>query len=885
MFGEATSTAEPLRRFASTQCPVTELPVTSRPEWTDIVIGEGYSVTFSFIGDRILHTIAKGDSANLDVDRLYRERDAALRQHLGGESWFVEIKDYGQVRGSPSRKVRAQAFERFVNDTHCAGFVGYGLRPLLRNVMRAGLAFAKKTYPFEFCSDYAHAVNRAVAMAALGESRADLAEDRLISRPEWCFDGEGMQGRYSVIPGRLVYLKLTGFLKSDRATAWLLATHRHLHQEGLLNGPHYYRIVDYRGAVGSKWSARWAYARGIRRLYDEYGPPVATVVVGANRTMRATLASVRAFLDVDFYFASEKAEAYAKIVGLEAKSAASGTAGQPRPGGLLARFRSRSKRRRVSAAQIDELVKTLGAIAWDTGKGSVRKVSSTHPLKALYDSIELVKQDVEYSVAAMTKSQEALRESEARLRRHRDHLEELVAERTADLQEANLELQRNHATICDALEREKQISMQLEVAIQEARNATQAKSAFLANMSHEIRTPMTAIMGFTENMLAPDLSPSDRIKAIHTVRRNGEHLLQLINDILDISKIEAGKLEVERIRCSPVQLVADVRDLMSVRAQQKGLPFDIAYEGEAPETIQSDPTRLKQILVNLIGNAIKFTDKGGVRLVTRLVGTEPSGRMGPSEPMLQFDIIDSGIGMTPEQLDRLFKPFTQADSSTTRKFGGTGLGLMISKHLAEMLGGSITIESKLGEGSRFRASVATGPLDGVRMLDDPTTATIVHPEKASATKPEADRLDCRILLAEDNATNRVLVTGLLKKAGAKVTAVENGQLAVDAALAGSSRSREDDSERPFDVILMDMQMPVMDGYEATNLLRQKGYTGPIIALTAHAMASDRQKCIDAGCDDYASKPIDRRAIIQTVRKLLPDHAASASVLANADAAR
>ena len=424
----------------------------------------------------------------------------------------------------------------------------------------------------------------------------------------------------------------------------------------------------------------------------------------------------------------------------------------------------------------------------------------------------------------------------------------------------------------------------------QAELANAAKSEFLANMSHEIRTPMTAILGFTEIMLDPDISDSEKLSAVHTVRRNGEHLLQIINDILDISKIEAGKLEVERIRCSPVRVVAEVKSLMQVRADAKNLPFKIEYIGAVPETIESDPTRLKQILVNLIGNAIKFTETGSVRLVTRFVedpraqgpqdprdaeelAAAPRERSAPRPlgPFLEFDVLDTGLGMTQEQMGQLFQAFAQADTSTTRKFGGTGLGLMISKRLAEMLGGNITVESKPGVGSLFRVTVTTGSLEGVKMLDDPTTATIAQPEEAGAAKGGVARLDCRILLAEDGPDNQRLIAHVLKNAGAEVTIVENGKLAVDAAIAAR------DAGAPFDVILMDMQMPVMDGYEAAGLLRQKGYAGPIIALTAHAMASDRQKCLDTGCDDYASKPIDRRKLIAVVKRHVDSGASETAV--------
>jgi CheY-like chemotaxis protein len=301
-----------------------------------------------------------------------------------------------------------------------------------------------------------------------------------------------------------------------------------------------------------------------------------------------------------------------------------------------------------------------------------------------------------------------------------------------------------------------------------------------------------------------------------------------------------------------------VASLMLVRADAKGLSFKLQYNGETPATIQSDHTRLRQILINLIGNAIKFTETGSVHLVTRLIDDG-------DEPYLQFDVIDTGRGMTEEQKSKLFQPFMQADTSTTRKFGGTGLGLTISKRFAELLGGDITVAAtEMGVGSTFRATVTTGPLDDVRMLDDSMSATVVADTANKVTQVFPSSLQgCRILLAEDGPDNQQLISFILKKAGADVTIVENGQIAIDkvreARITGAS----------FDVILMDMQMPVLDGYGATRQLRQEDYTGPIIALTAHAMAEDRQKCIDAGCDDYSTKPIDRTKLIAMIKSVLP----------------
>jgi signal transduction histidine kinase len=393
-----------------------------------------------------------------------------------------------------------------------------------------------------------------------------------------------------------------------------------------------------------------------------------------------------------------------------------------------------------------------------------------------------------------------------------------------------------------------------------AEAANEAKSEFLANMSHEIRTPMTSILGFAETLLETAQPESEKLRAVHTIRRNGEYLLDLINDILDLAKIEAGKLQVERVRCSPTTLLENVKSLMVVRAEAKQLSLEVEYAGPIPETIHTDPTRLRQILINLIGNAIRFTHQGSVRVVARL-----TGRHAPV-PKMRFCVIDTGVGMTADQMANVFQPFTQADASTTRKFGGTGLGLAISGRLARMLGGDLSVESKRCQGSEFRLTIEIGPLDGVNMMEQLGEGAAMATENAirgTATSP-ADRLDCRILVAEDCADNQLLVAHVLKKAGADVTVVENGREAVDRAMAAWRGRRESDPPAPFDVILMDMQMPVMDGYEATRQLRRQGYTGPIIALTALAMAGDREKCLETGCDEYMAKPIAQRELVRTV---------------------
>jgi signal transduction histidine kinase/HPt (histidine-containing phosphotransfer) domain-containing protein len=400
-----------------------------------------------------------------------------------------------------------------------------------------------------------------------------------------------------------------------------------------------------------------------------------------------------------------------------------------------------------------------------------------------------------------------------------------------------------------------QRNQELTRAKDELHAASNSKSEFLANMSHEIRTPMTAILGYADMLLDPSCSADDRVEHVRVIRRQAEHLLTILNDILDLSKIEAGKLTIERMQVDPRQIVGDVVSLMRVQSAEKGLSLEATYASPIPETIHTDPTRLRQLLINLVGNAIKFTQSGSVKMILKLI-------QGPTvqQHRLEMAIVDTGIGLTPQQIQLLFRPFTQADNSTTRRFGGTGLGLTICRHLAQMLGGDITVQSQVGEGSQFIVTVDPGDLSGVRMLEE--DHEVIKPRELTDKPKPLPALRGRVLLAEDGVHNQRAITYYLQKAGAEVAIAENGKVACNMAIGALAEGN------PFDVILMDMQMPEMDGYEATASLRQREYKGPIIALTAHAMSHDRERCIKAGCTDYVSKPIDRHTLIETVAAYL-----------------
>jgi signal transduction histidine kinase/ActR/RegA family two-component response regulator len=410
------------------------------------------------------------------------------------------------------------------------------------------------------------------------------------------------------------------------------------------------------------------------------------------------------------------------------------------------------------------------------------------------------------------------------------------------------------------------INGELQAAQAQAEAASRAKSEFLANMSHEIRTPMSAIIGYADLLQDPAQKPEEKIECVRVIRRNGEHLLGLINDILDISKIESGKMTVETIECSPVHVAEEVYSLMQVRALAKGLKLKVRYDFPLPR-FRSDPLRLRQVLLNLVGNAIKFTGRGEVVLKVSATGKE-----------LKFEVQDTGIGMTPEAAARVFESFTQADASMTRRFGGTGLGLMISRRLVRMLGGEVTLRSKLGVGTTAAVTLVVEPVGEPILAMEAITQTELLGIGAAPVKPAAPApgaaalptLSGRVLLAEDGPDNQRLVAHHLKKAGAEVVIVETGRAAVDGAVESLRQGR------PFGLILMDMQMPEMDGYSATSLLRHKGWTGPIVALTAHAMSGDKERCLQAGCDDYLTKPVEKADLVKTCARWLAVRRGSAA---------
>ena len=393
---------------------------------------------------------------------------------------------------------------------------------------------------------------------------------------------------------------------------------------------------------------------------------------------------------------------------------------------------------------------------------------------------------------------------------------------------------------------EKIRAAQIEKVAAEAANV--AKSSFLANMSHEIRTPLTAIIGFSESLLDTTQTMGERVESINTVIRSGKHLMQIINDILDLSKIEAEKLEFEIRPVSPFELINEVHSLVSIMVENKGLYFEIDYDFPIPEKIFSDAVRFKQVILNLCSNAVKFTEKGGIKI--KVSCNRDTNR-------LIVKVNDTGIGLSEAQVNKIFAPFTQADASTTRQYGGTGLGLHLSKELTIKLGGDISVESTPDVGSSFCVEFDMGDISNINMLSHvPDIKTHDH---RSIINGRGSHVSGKVLLAEDNVDNQRLISIYLKKLGAETDIANNGKEAVDMA-----------REHDYDLVLMDMQMPVMNGIDATKRLREMGFSSPIVAITANAMKEDIATCKLAGCSDFIAKPISQDKFMLTIMKYLDE---------------
>jgi signal transduction histidine kinase/CheY-like chemotaxis protein len=746
------------------------------------------------IGEYILHFVLTGVRDIESQEPYAKFRDRILAECFPHGKPYVEILDLEGVHGIPHYDVRRAHTEYRVSPRFGNCKATFIIRPnlILATMYRVGFLLQKKSlrYPVEIVASFEEAFRKAeVAVQSLHQPSV-LAYSEFQFHPNWVLETIDKKGRVSigVACKSILFIRYDGLFVDPTVVGRTIALLDSFYDSGILQGSIYHRIIDLSNLQKLEFQVRLRYVKEVRSFQQRRSLNCeSTFAIKGSHWLRLALKVTTTIVDLHLVFVDSLDAA---IDGLNKKLRGQASAGND----FQTQYQNTRKHKvEIYQEDLDDLLQMFGNLAWTHHSNkSQLNFPVGHPLHDAGNTYNL--------------------------------------------------FQNDYRTILLGYKREERKARQLAI---KAKAASKAKSEFLANMSHEIRTPMNGMMGMLHLLLQSGLDPQQKQYA-ELVRESSESLLDLVNDVLDFSKIEAGKLELENIPFHLGDLIADMEAMMRIRVQDLDLQVHTKIDPDVPQALTGDPSRLRQVLLNLIGNAFKFTSQGSISL---LVCSDHISATGMST--LRFRVIDTGMGIPKDKEEQIFQSFSQVDNSTTRRFGGSGLGLAICKSLVSMMGGTIGVSSTLGQGSEFWF---TAQMSAIAASDLPDRS-----KGDSDLEPLGLRTEARALVVEDNIINQKVAKGVLAKLGVSCEVVANGAEAIEIL-----------SQVPFHIVLMDCMMPVMDGYEATKRIRAQ--TGkrvldpniPIVAMTANAMSEDREKALSCGMNDYISKPIS----IQKLRAIL-----------------